>query len=290
MKNKKSNYKKMILPILTTSVTLYSCDSEFQEVQSLSMENFAEDTENGTVLLPIDIYIGDDYANKILFINSFVTNILSNYEEALLFSKDSDKILQKYKLDEIDLDRNSPEIQLLFALTDSEILKAIENNDVKGYMQLLKKKGLFQTEKFKRMVSLMNLSNVHTRKDICIPDDNNVSPFIICFLGAGIYVGLATVAETYVMVHHKFAMYGATAREISQLMTDHITETNVIKLWQLKGDSDHTYDITDRLHNSIVQLSADIANVCELTKEEQKTIFEISEGTINYEHLKDSKK
>mgnify|MGYP006955730192 CR=1 FL=1 len=56
MKNKKSNYKKMILPILATSVTLYSCDSELQEVQNLSMENFAEDAENGTVLLPIDIY------------------------------------------------------------------------------------------------------------------------------------------------------------------------------------------------------------------------------------------
>ncbi len=281
MKDGRNNHKKVMLSILAASMALYSCDSEIQDTEGLSMENFADDAENGTVLLPIKLYVGDDFSKKVLFMESFVTNILSNHEEALAFNKDSDKILRKYKLDKIDLDRNSPEIQLLFALTDNEILNAIENNDVNGYMQLLQKKGLFQTEKFKRMVSLMNVPNIPMVKTRMETPDEGFAPVTICFLGLAIYVGLATVAETYVIIHNKFAMYGATSEEISQLMTEHVTDANVLKLWRLKGNEGHTYDITDRLHNTIVQLTTDIANTCDLTEEEQKTVYEVSKGTIN---------
>lgn len=289
MKNKKRNYKKIMLSILTTSIAFCSCDSELHKEQDYSRENFTEDKDEGVTLLPIDIYIGNNYKEKITFIDSFVTNILSNQEEASSFNENKDIVLQKYQLDKIDIDKDSPEIQLLFALTDSEILKAIERNDVKGYMKLLNKKGLFQTEKFKRMMSLMNISNTPTTRIVNKPEPD-LGPIAICFLGVAIYVGLATVAETYVMVHYKFAMYGASTREISQLMTDYVTETNVIRLWQLKGDNNHIYDITDNLHNSVVQLTTEVAETCDLTKEEQKTLFEITEGTINPKYKKDTER
>lgn len=94
MKNKKINYKKSILPILAASTALYSCNSELQETECLSATDFTKDTENGFILLPINIYIGNNYSKDIAFIDSFVTNILSNHEEALAFNEDRDSILK----------------------------------------------------------------------------------------------------------------------------------------------------------------------------------------------------
>jgi|GEM_PF-4346113 len=283
MKNKKINYKKSILPILAASTALYSCNSELQETECLSATDFTKDTENGFILLPINIYIGNNYSKDIAFIDSFVTNILSNHEEALAFNEDRDSILKKYKLDGINFDKDNPEIQLLFALTDDEILKAIENNDVNTYIHLLQKKGFFQTEKFKRMISLITTPHPYiTRADDL---EDSLFPVAICFLGVGIYVALATVAETYVMIHYGFAMYGATTEEISELITEQVTEKNVVKLWQLRGNDTHTYDITNNLHNAIIKLATDIANINNLTKEEQETIYGVLEGTINHKNI-----
>lgn len=168
-------------------------------------------------------------------------------------------------------------------MTDDEILKAIENNDVNTYIHLLQKKGFFQTEKFKRMISLINTPHPYiTRADDL---EDSLFPVAICFLGVGIYVALATVAETYVMIHYGFAMYGATTEEISELITEQVTEKNVIKLWQLRGNDTHTYDITNNLHNAIIKLATDIANINNLTKEEQETIYGVLEGTINHKNI-----
>ena len=147
MKNKKINYKKSILPILAASTALYSCNSELQETECLSATDFTKDTENGFILLPINIYIGNNYSKDIAFIDSFVTNILSNHEEALAFNEDRDSILKKYKLDEINFDKDNPEIQLLFALTDDEILKAIEKTRADALVFFIKRLDMFTDKK-----------------------------------------------------------------------------------------------------------------------------------------------
>ena len=64
-----------------------------------------------------------------------------------------------------------------------------------------------------------------------------------------------------------------------------VTEKNVIKLWQLRGNDTHTYDITNNLHNAIIKLATDIANINNLTKEEQETIYGVLEGTINHKNI-----
>lgn len=87
------------------------------------------------------------------------------------------------------------------------------------------------------------------------------------------------------MIHYGFAMYGATTEEISELITEQVTEKNVIKLWQLRGNDTHTYDITNNLHNAIIKLATDIANINNLTKEEQETIYGVLEGTINHKNI-----
>uniref|UniRef100_UPI0026DD0666 hypothetical protein n=1 Tax=Phocaeicola coprocola TaxID=310298 RepID=UPI0026DD0666 len=39
------------------------------------------------------------------------------------------------------------------------------------------------------------------------------------------------------------------------------------------------------LHNAINKLATDIANINNLTKEEQETIYEVLEGTINHKNI-----
>lgn len=271
----KVKYEKIILSVLSSSVAFSSCDQAPLDECHFSKENFSANTENGATLLPMHIYLGDDARQKIAFIESFVDNILSNEEEAIAFCNNRELILEKHHLNDISIDRNSPEIQLLFAITDKDILDAIKQNDVKLYMEVLRDKGLFQTDKFKTMTSVLSY-NTSARVDSSV----EFSPVAICALVVAIYVGLATVAETYVMVHTKFAMWGIAESAIEELYMQELVESDTIKLWQLKSSDNHLYDITDNLQNSIVEMCSDLSSMANLTEEEQKYIFEITKGTI----------
>jgi hypothetical protein len=294
MKNKiKQNYKKVVLSLVTTSIGVTSCNlngdlddnlkEEEERTIGFTINNFAKDEPIGTNLLPISLYVGKEYNTKIKFIDSFVNNILSNHSEALKFKENPCEVLSKYNIENMPIDKNSPEIQILFALADSEILKAIEDNDVKAYFELLKKKNLFQTDKFKKMVSIYEANEkmgANSKGASSVNQEEVISPVAICFLGVAIYVALATVAETYVMAHHKFAMWGGTIEEVRAVANSELIDENVMKLWSLKGNIPNTYDLNDPQQNSIIETSFLISESAKLTESEREIVTKISLGTI----------
>lgn len=65
---------------------------------------------------------------------------------------------------------------------------------------------------------------------------------------------------------------------------NNLVDTNVIKIWQLKGNEGHTYDITDEIQSTLIKLSQDVAKQYKLSEEEQQCFYEIAVGMVNIEN------
>lgn len=287
MKKKKlqKHCSKVMLCLFAASVTT-SCNSDyFIEKSSFNQIDFAPDNKTSIKLLPIELYVGDDYNEVLDFIDSFTRNVLSNPNEAFEFRKNPSEILKKYNLDNIPVDQNSPEIQLIFALSEPEILEAINQNDVNKMLDLLQYKGLLQTNKTKDMHEMVkqlgSLQGANSEITLTRVDADKKSLIAICFAGVLLYVAAATVAETVVIVHSKFAMWGlAESRE--ETIINKVVDKNVIKLWSIaKNNNDNIFDVSDEMNNSVISSANILGEKLQLSKDEIKTISEIGLGTVN---------
>ena len=276
MKNRKIEYQKFVLSLLATSIGFSSCSQYGMDENCFTMDNFAEDSDEGVNLLPFEIYIGEEYKELIHFTNAFVTHILSDEQEAIAFRDNPKVILEKHNLDDIDVDVKSPEIQIIFALADNDVLSAIQEGDVKRYLKLLVEKDLLQTEKFKRMMSLIDgtYPNTRTQEELAIP------PVFICALGVLIYGAVATVYDFVVVAHYDLAIYSASENDLSNMMYDEVTDTTVVNLWKAKSKNEHMYDLSNAVNNSIAELVMDLSEILELSDEEQTKVLMLSQNVV----------
>lgn len=287
MKKKKfqKHCSKAMLCLVAASIVT-SCNNDYlEEKSSFDQIDFAPDNATSISLLPIELYVGEDYNDVLSFIDSFTENILSNPNEALEFRRNPSDVLKKYNLDNISVDRNSPEIQLIFALSEPEILEAINNNDVNKMLDLLQNKGLLQSDKTKNMHDMVrqleNLRSSSTGIATTRIDNAEKSLVAICLAGVLIYVAAATVAETIVIVHCKFAMWGLV-QSAQDTQLNAVLDNNVVKLWAIAKNNDGiSYDISDELHNSVIMTANTLGEKLQLEKDEIRTISDVGLGTVD---------
>lgn len=287
MKKKKfrKHCSKAMLCLVAASIVT-SCNNDYlEEKSSFDQIDFAPDNATSISLLPIELYVGEDYNDVLSFIDSFTENILSNPNEALEFRRNPSDVLKKYNLDNISVDRNSPEIQLIFALSEPEILEAINNNDVNKMLDLLQNKGLLQSDKTKNMHDMVSqlekLRSSSTGIATTRIDNAEKSLVAICLAGVLIYVAAATVAETIVIVHCKFAMWGLV-QSAQDTQLNAVLDKNVIKLWAIAKNNDGiSYDVSDELHNSVVMTANTLGEKLQLEKDEIRTISDVGLGTVD---------
>lgn len=287
MKKKKfqKHCSKAMLCLVAASIVT-SCNNDYLgEKSSFDQIDFAPDNATSISLLPIELYVGEDYNDVLSFIDSFTENILSNPDEALEFRRNPSDVLKKYNLDNVSVDRNSPEIQLIFALSEPEILEAINNNDVNKMLDLLQNKGLLQSDKTKNMHDMVrqleNLRSSSTGIATTRIDNAEKSLVSVCLAGVLIYVAAATVAETIVIVHCKFAMWGLV-QSAQDTQLNAVLDKNVIKLWSIAKNNDGvSYDVSDELHNSVIMTANTLGEKLQLEKDEIRTISDVGLGTVD---------
>ena len=218
MKNK-SHIQKIISLLTSSSILFTSCGGDNlisifnqDEKFNFNRDKFATNTES-IELIPLDIYLSEKDIKEITFIHKFSKDIIKNPELVSNFIANPNSILSQYNINDIEIDLNSEEIQLLIALGDKDIHKAIQAKDLKTFLFLLQKKGLLQNDIIEGMTQITtnyNKGKITTRSgdDNGEQFDENIWPIAICALGVGIYVVGITCFWLEVAAQAHFAVTG----------------------------------------------------------------------------------
>lgn len=227
-------YSKVKIALMMGSVLFVSCDKETMvelkdDKFEFSSKNFAKDRIVSEELYRIEEYLNHDDKILLRSLSRLAKDVYKNPSLAQQFNQDPDSLLSKYGIvPGIELNINSPQIKAIMALSDKEVVEALEQKDFVRYLTLLENKGILTPGSSLSSITIRPKSGgtygFRSMRDLnSLNDETELSPVVgfILLAGALIYVGaisitvVAIVAETWAAVHTSFGAYGV-GRHIAQ--------------------------------------------------------------------------
>lgn len=224
-------YSKVKIALLTGSVLFSSCDKEeMVELKDdnfdFSSKNFAKDRVDSDELYRIEEYFNNDDRILLGALNRLAKDVYKNPSLARQFDQNPDSMLSKYGIAPgIELNVNSPQIKAIMALSDREVVEALEQKDFVRYLTLLENKGILTPGSLLSSMTIRpKLGNTYDLRSMSGMSGLNarheaeISPVVGFILLAGvlIYAGVvsiaavAIVAETWAAVHYSAGCMGVS--------------------------------------------------------------------------------
>lgn len=201
-------------------------------------------------------------------------DIINNPIIAHTFAQDPQAFLEAYDMTDLHLNLDDNLLQLIIALGDEEITSAIKNRDIKGYLSLCKKKGLFDNISLAKdtsplFISLEKSKNFTKLQSISENDSTN-SSFTAFAIAAVVgvaaivwavtitHVGLANVTLLATAIYETIAIntsFMSSGEESNISQVRQISNSNILKIWNIKKeDSDNSlYIVAEEYKNQITE-------------------------------------
>ena len=129
---------------LSGTILLESCTNGYYlnyDVDDINETLSKSSTVFNNKALPINVTFSDEQREYLIFLQTLAQDILSDSSTAKSFISNPQEYVQSKGFTcEINID--SKLTQIILALADDEICKAIESGDISTYLNLLKRKGL----------------------------------------------------------------------------------------------------------------------------------------------------
>lgn len=277
MKNEiKKHTKNAIIYLASSSILFSSCAGDLDFV--VSRENFAEDKDSSIDLIPLDVYLSNGEIGYLKLIEDFAIEVLTNKRAAEEFSKNPQKILEKYGLENIDLDAN--EFQVIKALGDEEIQDCLESGDFARFWKLIIDKNLFESERSELLTSIENkLKSADSQLKLKMTtkiDGYQDSILVICVAAAIIYVVVGTIAavELVAYVHAATHQYTATSglhlrrlEMANEFYLNNMLDGNIMRIWKNNSKQSDSFYINDSQANAVSTILKDAEEQGIITKE-----------------------
>lgn len=233
--------------LVGTGVIASSCTGFYMADYQIVDEKLSDDG-----VAAIDIPLSQQNMQYLIFLDKLGKDIIQNANIAREFSENPQAYFQKYGYTEsVDFDENM--LNLILALGDEDINKAISLGDIKQVLALMREKGLFKlnsynqielTEKQKQeLISTLGMDQSQQDNFVC-----GVAAVCVFYVAVAV-VSVAAVAYTAAAgvtavaslgVYTSVKAYGRSA-SIQRILDNN----SVLKIWSLKGDMEKTYVATN---------------------------------------------
>lgn len=286
----KIKLSKIMVGALSGTILLESCTNGYYlnyDVDDINETLSKSSTVFNNKALPINVTFSDEQWEYLIFLQTLAQDILSDSSTAKSFISNPQEYVQSKGFTcEINID--SKLTQIILALADDEICKAIESGDISTYLNLLKRKGLIdnisisELNQLKDYTSTLNKAMNMSRA----ANQEMVSASFFAF-AAAVLVGVAAVVWAVVIEHFGAANAVAAATAIvwkvgavtsgSSIRThsDAIMTTKVMKIWDLKSqDPNSTYLVADQFTSKTVD------SLIEYFKENMPELYNQTDLTV----------
>ena len=177
----------------------------------------------------MELSLPDSINNHVIALSMLAYDVFDNPTMAESFSLDPQGYLQSKGLRDCIIDLNSVEVKAILALGDSEIKRAIESNDLDGFLRLLEsKKYISVNTNYYSSMTRYICSQVKENKAILgdLPEINEKSPV---WLAALVFVAAVAVYVWFVI---DMAVEVACTQSADRGTFDN----PVLKIWGLKNN------------------------------------------------------
>lgn len=258
---------RVVAGTISASILANSCTPYFEDDDSI----YAINTSNqdlGKIAVPISINLKPEEAKYAAFLQKLSKDIIEHPVIAKEFSKNPELFLQRYGYNEsVSLDEGL--LNLVLALGDDDINRAIKLNDIKLFYNLCNEKGLlnFQSSFGE------SLSNEELQKklnDMGIDVANSEDIQAIFFTIPVIYIAaVAVVAVVYAAVYDEVAVGSEYWGSVKKTNLELLTESNpILNIWTLKDKKDKTYFVVSAI------VENQINDAIEIVKQKNPSYFE----------------
>jgi len=246
---KKVNFQQIVAGGLATTVLVSSCtkDALFinnRDIENVNITRLNQNRSENVEILPIH-YTSDEF-EYFNFLNQLASDIMSDPNIAKQFLDDPNTYLQQNGFGDIKIKMDDAMLKFVIALSNEEIVRAIENNDIQQFLSLMKKYDLISLVNNSDTERIIKLINENPE----LKNFNGMEKTSVVAFAAIVVVG-AIVAVWAVAVTHAvtvnvaaaatvFAAFWAVAGAIdAQPKLD--GDDYLIKLWRMKNDNNSTY-------------------------------------------------
>ena len=239
----------------------------------VNSDNFAKDQDEGLQMLPVDLYLSEEVnLNGIL---EFTNDVMSKPDFVQKFYENPEGILKKYGIEEFDKD--SPQIQIILAGADPDVLKAIKDNNFKAYLQILEEKNYLQSDFIQQMNRMVDNDFLKTKAYEEVR--TNFVLTIPVAIAAAVVVVVAAAVSVAAWAHIA-AMTDLFIRAASS-DGELLLEDDALTLYVDKSKSLDTIDINEEEYVSEIRkiiLNAEVSN----DPETNNKLFQVACGTAEH--------
>lgn len=265
----KPKFSKFVIGTISGTILLESCTNGYYLNYDVDEINETLSRTTSTIkntALPINVQFSDEQREYLIFLQTLAHDILTNPAIAKSFiSNPSEYIKSKgFACENISID--SKLTQIILALADDEICKAIESGNISLYLNLLKDRGLLDTISISELNQLKDYTS-SLNKALSLDSANQdmaVSASLFAF-AAAVLVGVAAVVWAVVIEHFGAAnavgaltaiawkVAAVTSGAPRRNHSDTLLSTKTMKIWNLKSqDPNSMYLVADQFTSDTV--------------------------------------
>lgn len=265
----KSKFSKFVIGTISGTILLESCTNGYYlnyDVDEINETLSKTTTAINNTALPINVQYSDEQREYLIFLQTLAHDILIDPAIAKSFiSNPSEYIKSKgFACENINID--SKLTQIILALADDEICRAIESGNISIYLNLLKDRGLLDTISISELNQLKDYtSSLNKALSLDMANqDMAVSASVLAFAMA-VLVGVFAVVWAVVIEHFTAAnavgALTAIAWKVAVVTSgtpirnpsDTLLSTKTMRIWNLKSQGPNSmYLVADQFTSDTV--------------------------------------
>lgn len=267
----KTHVAKVLFALGSLSTVAESCSKT--AFMPLSSSNFAADQKYGDSLLPVGVYLPEGY--NIDGIIRFAQDVVNKPGFKNSFYKNPELVLKQYGIESYD--PSSPQIQIILASADPEVMKMIEKHDFRGYLHVLEEKNYLQTETVQKFISIMDSTDPNTKSQMEAELGCVLTIPIALAIAVVVAVEVAWVAAVWAHVVAKvdLAVQAYSIAEMSML------KENAITLYLDQSRKLGTLDISEDKYISAIREAFSDGNITN-DEEDANKLFQYGCGAAKH--------
>lgn len=265
----KSKLSKFVIGTISGTILLESCTNGYYlnyDVDEINETLSRTTSAIKNTALPINVQFSDEQREYLLFLQTLAHDILTDTATAKSFiSNPSEYIKSKgFACENISID--SKLTQIILALADNEICKAIESGNISLYLNLLKDKGLLDTISISELNQLKDYtSSLNKALSLDRANQDMTVSASLCAFAAAVLVGVAAVVWAVVIEHFGAAnavgaltaiawkVAAVTSGAPRRNHSDALFSTKTLRIWNLKSqDPNSMYMVADQFTSDTV--------------------------------------